>query len=233
MTDDPLAAALAASALFGGLDAAVLDRLAGGCRCRTFADGELVFLQGDPGGSLHVLLRGAVGISVRTAEGGQAVLAVLRPPESFGELAVLDGGPRVATATARGPSATVQVPRGRVQVLVDEHAAFGAALLAALARMVRRADLQVTDRTLLPLPQRVEKFLLAELQRTRPGVRCVPGQLVPTDLKVDQTDVAQRVGGSRQHVNRILGELEAAGALTRSGRRITGLRPDLLGGPPN
>jgi CRP/FNR family cyclic AMP-dependent transcriptional regulator len=233
VTEDRVAAALSASPLFGGLDPAVLERLAGSCRRRSYADGELVFLQGDPGGSLHVLLSGAVGISVRTAEGGQAVLAVLRPPESFGELAVLDGGPRVATATARGPSTTVQVPRPQVQALVDEHAAFGAALLAALVRMVRRADLQVTDRTLLALPQRVEKFLLAELQRTRPGVRGAPGQMLATDLTVDQTDVAQRVGGSRQHVNRILGELEAAGALTRHGRHITGLRPDLLGGPPN
>ena len=80
-------------------------------RRRRFRRNEVIFHQGDPGDSLHVVASGAVKIVLPSAEGEEAIIATLRPGDFFGELALLDGAPRSATATALEPCETLVLPR--------------------------------------------------------------------------------------------------------------------------
>ena len=92
--------ALAPIQLFAGLPADDLARLAEGLRTRRFRRGEVLFHQGDPGDSLFIVTRGAVKIVLPSEEGDEAILTTIRAGAFFGELALLDGAPRSATAIA-------------------------------------------------------------------------------------------------------------------------------------
>ena len=112
----PLVASLALIPFFSGLDAAALERVAAGTRTRRFRRGEVIFHAGDPGDALFVIVSGEVKIAVPSESGEEAILTTLREGDVFGELALLDGAPRSATAAALvnygdGRPAARQVPR--------------------------------------------------------------------------------------------------------------------------
>jgi CRP/FNR family transcriptional regulator, cyclic AMP receptor protein len=218
--------ALARSEVFSGLSPGQMDGLARGCRIRHYAKGEQVFARGDRSGGMFLVADGSIALSVTSADGGEVTLAVLRPPQTFGELAVIDGGERAATATARQASVVVAVPRAEVRRLLQEATSVSAAMLTALAAVIRQVDDHSTDLVLIDLRGRVAKFLTTAACGQRDLSR--PGVAVPVDLRLNQTELARLVGGSRQQVNRIVVALEAEGAIERIGSRIVSVCPDLL-----
>jgi len=228
---DEVVDVLAACPLFESLDATALRGLSESCQQRRYDRGQLIFLRGDPGDCMYVLASGSVSISVQNLDGVEAILGVLEPPRAFGELAVVDGGARAATATAREATTLVRVARPVVHRLLAEEPVVGAALLSSVVALVRHVDEQMTDLTLLHLPQRVQKFLLAEAMRHRPARSGPPAGTILLNLHLNQSDLAARVGGSRQQVNQVLVALEGTGAIERMGHRIVSVRPDLLSLP--
>src|SRR5688572_13213598 len=87
------------SPLFRGLAAAPLQRLASLAAQRKFRAGEIVFSQGDPGDALYGVIVGRVRISAGATDGREIYLNIMQPGDTFGEIALLDGGQRTATAT--------------------------------------------------------------------------------------------------------------------------------------
>ena len=86
--------------LFGGLSADERAAVVAQARIRTFNAGETVFAMGSPGDQMMALLRGTIRIRVPSVEGRELLLAIIRPGDVFGELAVLDGKERSADAIA-------------------------------------------------------------------------------------------------------------------------------------
>jgi CRP/FNR family cyclic AMP-dependent transcriptional regulator len=231
MTNDAVAQALARSDVFHGLRADQLDRLARECHVRRFAKGEQVFARGDQGGGMFLVASGSIALSVTSADGGEVTLAVLRAPQTFGELAVIDDGARVATATARQVSAVVALPRAQVLRLLAEAPSVSTAMLGALAALIRQIDDHAADLVLMDLRGRVSKFLLGAASRAASGP-ARPEGAVPVDLPMSQSELARLVGGSRQQVNRILVALTKECAIDRVGSRIVAVRPDRLRSAP-
>ena len=219
--------ALSQSDVFRSLDEAELVRLASACGQRTYGRGQLVFLRGDPGDCMYVVAAGAVAVSLSSVGGRDVLLAVLGPNQSFGELALVDDGPRVATVTARTRSVLVVVPRRAAADVMTRQPAVVTALLVSLAALVRRLDEQACDAALLNLPRRVEKHLAALARGRVTAAEGLDGW-VPVDVSLTQGDLARQIGGSRQQVNRVLMSLEAAGSITRRGHRIVAIRPQRL-----
>ena len=109
---------LARIPFFAGLDQAALERVAAGTRTRRFRRGEIIFHAGDPGNALYLIVSGHVKISLPSEEGDEAILATIGPGDVFGELALLDGAPRSATATALLATEAVILPRDQFRELV-------------------------------------------------------------------------------------------------------------------
>lgn len=101
------AAALRRSPIFDRLSPAELEVLAGLCQPRRWADGEVIFAEGDLGDSLHVVAEGQVEVSRHERPG--TPLASFGPGACFGEMALIDREQRSATARARGPAVTLQL----------------------------------------------------------------------------------------------------------------------------
>ncbi|MGE3302285.1 MAG: Crp/Fnr family transcriptional regulator [Hyphomonadaceae bacterium] len=202
-------AALAKSALFAALSAARREKLAGEGAVVQLQPGAQLFAKGAPGDALYVVLEGEIEVSVAT-EGGRSVrMAALAPGALIGEMAVLDGGVRSADATAVRRTRLLRIAR---QAALDALTAEPAALLAIVAEMSRRlreADGALEDAALLDLGGRLARLLLSEAG---------DGEIVA----LAQTELARRIGASREKVNRKLQQWKGEGwvSLGRAGVRL-------------
>ena len=86
--------------LFEGIEPAVLDRIAPNVRTVQLREGEVIFREGDPGDVMYLVGKGSVKISKCGRGGQQETLGFIEPGNFFGEMALLDGEPRSAMATA-------------------------------------------------------------------------------------------------------------------------------------
>ncbi len=132
--------ALAKCPLFAHASATTLESVAGSLRRRRFRRNEVIFHQGDPGDSLHIVASGAVKIVLPSAEGEEAIIATLREGDFFGELSLLDRGPRSATVIANTDMTLVVLGQREFLGVIDEVPVMAHKLLAALAGRLREAD---------------------------------------------------------------------------------------------
>ncbi len=203
---DPLVReALASCRLFAGLDEARLDLVVAALRARHFRRGEVIFHGGDPGDALFVVSNGSVKILVTPEDGSEpAILTVVGAGGFFGELALLDGAARSATAVAVDRVETLVLRRDAFDRLVDEDAGIRRALLGALAAEIRRLTAQVEDLHFLDLPGRLARHVLREIS---PDGEPLPAGEVRLPWPYTQGELAGMIGGSRQSVNRLLADL--------------------------
>jgi CRP/FNR family transcriptional regulator, cyclic AMP receptor protein len=215
-----IAALLAKVAPFDGLDEASRLAVASRSGRRVVERGQVVCWQDEPGESMFVLVEGVVKVVVRSRDGELMELVRHHPPASFGELAVLDGGPRSATVEAVERSDLLVVTRDELLRLLRSEEHVAEALLRSLGTIVRRTTNQVADLAFLSLQGRVAAKLL---QLAGP-----PGQGPARTRRVTQVELATMVGGARQSVNQALKSLQARGYVRPAGRAFEILEPDQL-----
>jgi CRP-like cAMP-binding protein len=212
-----IASLLAEVEPFGELDEGTRLEVAGRAGRRVVERGQVICWQGEPGESMFVLLNGAVKLVVRSKDGELVELVRHQPPASFGELAVLDGGPRSATAEAVERSTLLVVTRAELLRLLRSEEQVAEALLRSLGGMVRRTTHQVTDLAFLSLQERVAAKLL---ELAGPGGA--------RTRRLTQVELATMVGGARQSVNQALKALEGRGYIRVVGRAVEILDPRQL-----
>lgn len=134
------AEALAKAPLFEHLSAEERARLAPLISRRRLAQGEQLFGAGEPGDSLFVVQDGEVELYIQDNSGEKITLAIAGSGEIFGELALLDRGPRTATAMALTDCELLELDRDHLLELFRLTPTAALHLLAALGRMTRKAD---------------------------------------------------------------------------------------------
>ncbi len=210
MDEDFAVHSLRSCALFAHSDEEGLRALAATLRRRRFRRNEVIFHQGDPGDSLHIVAAGAVKIVLPSAEGDEAIIATLRPGDFFGELSLLDGAPRSATAVALEATETLVLPRAAFQASLARDDALRDALLAGVAGELRRLTRHVEELHFLDLAGRLAMRLTRLAAESAPNAR---GEVV-LDWPYTQSDLAAMIGGTRQSVNKLLGDLVDEGLVT-------------------
>jgi CRP/FNR family transcriptional regulator, cyclic AMP receptor protein len=206
----PVLESLATTPFFAGLDQIALERLASGMRSRRFRRAEVIFHLGDPGDALFVIVSGDVKISLPSDTGDEAILATLGPGQVFGELALLDGAPRSATATALTPTEAVVLPRDRFRELIATEAGVRDALLASIAGELRRLTTHVEELHFLDITGRLAARLVRLAQE---GGSAAPDGAVRLRANLTQADLAAMVGCTRQSVNKLLGQFTDDGLI--------------------
>jgi CRP/FNR family transcriptional regulator, cyclic AMP receptor protein len=215
MDIDHVAELLGRTELFGSLDQQVRRDLASSATQLVLDRGQTLFVQDERGDRMFVLASGAVKLVVRSRHGEVVELARHWPPAVFGEVALLDGGPRSATAEALEPSRLLGITRDQVIRLLRSDAGVVDALLRSLGELVRRANRQTTDLVFLDLQTRLARKLL-ELTAAPGG----PSTTVLDHRRFTQTELANMVGGARQSVNTALRSLERRGLIRVSEGKI-------------
>ena len=193
------------SPLFRGLDPGTFGRIAALATQHGYRRGEIVFSHGDPGDALYAVVTGRVRISTGTAAGREIFLNIMEPGDTFGEIALLDGGPRTATATALAPTELVSIRRGPLFELLEREPKTALELLRLAGERLRWTSGLLEDAALLDAPARLAKRLLSLAEMHGENGR--DGRTV----RISQEDLAGFLGISRQSVNEQLQEWKARG----------------------
>ncbi len=205
-----LTAMLSGLPLFAGVPAATLSKVAADSRVRRFRKGQIVFNAGDPSDNLLIVISGRITVIVRSADGGELMLAIVGPGGVLGELGLIDGGPRSADAETLDETELLFVPAQALLDLQREFPRVTSSLLAVVASGFRRLTDATADLVFLDLPRRVAKILL-EHPRDEAG---------SVDLGLSQEQLAHRVAGTRQSVNQALRGFERRGWISLAGRAV-------------
>jgi CRP-like cAMP-binding protein len=206
---------LQGSPLFRGLAPATLDRIAALAGQRAYGRGEIVFSAGDAGDALFGVVSGRIRISTGSAEGREIFLNIMEAGDSFGEIALLDGGTRTATATAIEPSELVSIRREPLFRLLEGEPKAALELLRLCGERLRWTSGLLEDAALLDAPARLAKRLLSLCE--------LHGENAPAGrrVRISQEDLASFLGISRQVVNEQLQAWKAKGWVTLGRGTVT------------
>jgi CRP/FNR family transcriptional regulator, cyclic AMP receptor protein len=147
---------LASISLFQQLDDDERSVLASAMQERAAKAGDVLFKAGDPGDSMFIVHTGQVELFVKDKAGQKIVLHVSEPGEFFGELSLLDGGSRTATAAVVAPSDLWILDREDLQQLFRKRPDAALDMLAAMGRMTRKANALLQARVSRNVNEEVE-----------------------------------------------------------------------------
>ena len=197
--------------VFSGLPEDEVHSVLAAAHRRRFGSNEVVFHEGDPGDSLHLLVTGHVRVQVTTPLGDTAILSVLGPGAVFGELALVsESDRRSATIQCLEHVETLALHRQDLDALRRRHPSIDRVLLGIVGAQLRAASARLLETLFVPAEKRVlrEVLALAHLYGSddRPGT-----------IPLTQEDLAGLAGTTRPTVNKVLRAAEDAGVL-RLGR---------------
>jgi CRP/FNR family transcriptional regulator, cyclic AMP receptor protein len=178
--------------------------------------GEHLFMEGQEGDRLYIVLDGKLKLTRAAADGRENLLSVLGPGEMFGELSLFDPRPRTSSASAITDATLAGLAHDALRAWLGDHPDVSIHMLRALARRLRRANDVVADLVFTDVPGRVAKNLLDLADRF--GEQERDGLHVHHDLT--QEELAQLVGASRETVNKALADFAARGWLQISARSV-------------
>lgn len=215
---------LAKVPLFSSLKPAYLSVLAERLATRKYGRGTIIFHKDDPGATLYVVKSGRVKIVTSSADGDDVILAILSDGDFFGELSVLDGKPRSASAVAMETTITLTLSRRDILDVISGEPELAIAMLATMSERLRCTNLLVEDVFFLSVPARLTKRLLDLAKRH--GIQTGTGLKI--DMRLTQGDLANSIGASRESVNRLLGLFQDEGLISIDKQHIIILRSDDL-----
>jgi CRP/FNR family cyclic AMP-dependent transcriptional regulator len=198
--------------LFAGLSEEQLHALAERTVPRSFPKNAIVINEGDLSDSLYLIVSGKVKVYLGDQSGKELILDVKGPGQYFGEM-VLDEKPRSATVMTLEPSQFATLSRAEFTAVLLKHPQIALQVIRNLIDVARGLNENVRSLALLDVYGRVARVLM-ELAVEQDGKLVIPEKLT-------QKDLANRVGASREMVNRILRDLSQGGYVTVEGGRIT------------
>jgi len=183
--------------------------LARGVGSQTFARGEAIFHQGSQGSTLYMIVRGQVRIYRGSEAGQELTVTIFRDGDFFGEMALLDGEPRAASAEAMSKTLALTLHRAAFLHAIDSCPSIAVSILEVQTARLRHSNTVAKHLASLSAPQRVVRQLLD--LATRYGV--ADGAAIRIDLHLTQDDLASLSGTTRETVNRVLANLRDQGLI--------------------
>ncbi|MCY9516528.1 Crp/Fnr family transcriptional regulator [Paenibacillus apiarius] len=162
--------------LFADLTDAQLEIVSSITSRREYDPHTILFQQGDPGQTFCIVVRGAVKVYTSNKQGQQKILAVFQAGDSFGELALIDGKPRSATAeTLEEDTVLLTVTSESFHLLLRAHYDIAKQVMVQLCSRLRATNGHVYDLTFLDAPSRVVKYIvrIAQQQGERRGDKII------------------------------------------------------------
>jgi CRP-like cAMP-binding protein len=200
-------ALLAKHFLLREADRKTLDQLVATSVVVGYGNRQRIFDKGDEGDRLLGVLGGQVRIYVMSSEGRELIMNVMMPGELFGEISLIDGKPRSASAVAMGDTDLLHIRRQDFLNLLKNNGDLCLKFMSILCERVRWTSGLLEDASLLDLPSRLAKRLLNLAQ----GIGEKQGDGIRIGLKLSQTDLGNMLGVTREAVNKQLREWKKEG----------------------
>jgi CRP/FNR family cyclic AMP-dependent transcriptional regulator len=211
----PVRTILERNDFFRGLPTATIQKISLLAIRRSYGVGAIVFAQGDPGEGFYGVITGRIRISASTADGKEIFLNLMKPGDTFGEIALLDGNSRTATASSTALSELMIIKRDHFLALLQREPTLAIHLLQLLCQRIRWTSGWAEDSALLAVPARLARRLLAlgkqHGHETGSGVQLI----------ISQQEMARFLGISRQVVNQHLQNWKVSGWVALGRGKIT------------
>lgn len=216
--------ALRDNRLFNLIASDYLCALAKVAQRRTITEGTAILRKGETGDEMYALTAGRVIVTSISPEGKELTLGYLGAGEIFGEVSILDRGPRTATVTAIEPCEILAVRRDNFLQFLRECPEVGINFLTLLAARLRDTNQTLEDSSLRQLPCRLARKLINLASGF--GHTTINGVKIP--IKLSQQDIGNMTGATRESINRQLRDWENRGLIASEQGYITILDPTRL-----
>lgn len=211
--------------LFANISDVELQTIAQDIVLRHYEQGDIIFREGDPGQLLYLIKSGQVRIYVNAVDGSEtSVILFARPGEIFGELAVIDGLPRSATAVAMGKTVLYTMNREQFRQHMRRHPRLALNFMQELSMRVRYNTQQMDSLASLDVAQRLARKLMELAQ----NYGRADAQGVRINLTLTQSDLASLVGATRESINKSLRDFRENEWIIVDHGHITILDPEAL-----
>lgn len=198
--------------LFSGLPPAELAEVEQHGTVKSYKKNTIVINQDDETYSLYVILSGSVKVFISGEDGREAVLNHQNAGDYFGDLALIDKQPRVASVMTTEPSTLMIISREDFLKCLAKNPEIAINLIKPMTSRMRMLAQNVSSLALLDVYGRVARTLLNEAVEEH-------GRLITG--KLTQQEIADMVGASRAMVSRILKDLKTGGYISIDKKRIT------------
>jgi len=209
--------------LFAELDQDELEQFSRVAIPRAYPEGTRVFHEGDHSDACYIVKSGTFRVTREHPDGRAITLATLTEGDIVGELAMLDGEVRSASVeTLGGDGELLALPASDVRALLERHPDITVKFVAALTRRLRAANERISRQSFQTVPSRVAGVLSQLVAEEGEDGRQVT-------IRMNQADLAQLAGTSRESVSRFLADLERSGVVKAGRGQVTILEPARLG----
>lgn len=202
---------LSSISFFSNLESSALTTLASGMLLRKFRRNQPIFYQGDPGDCLFIVSAGRVKLFIETGDGDQLTILHCGVGDCFGEMAVLDGQSRSASAEAMEPVEAWIVTRETFVDLIVHNPQSSLALISFLCAKLRTNLDRMEDFIFRDAYHRIGRQIIRMAPEDKHGL---------CSIEITQDELARLVGITREHVNRVLSELSSIGYIATDRGKI-------------
>ncbi len=219
---------LKSTPLFAALDEEELTLLAARSGTRSYAQGEMLFAEGDPCAGLYIVTAGRIRIFKTSASGREQVLSIEGAGGSIAELPVFDGGNYPASASAVEKSEALFISRADLRALCLEHPEVSLKILQVVGARLRRLVGIIEELSFTTVRHRLISLLLRQAKAHGRPI----GRGIAFTLAESHQELAAQIGTVRELVSRNLARLQAQSFIEINGREIIildqeGLEADL------
>lgn len=210
--------------LFSHLDDDEFEQLTHICSEKNFEKGQTIFYEEDMGTGFYLILSGQVKIVMLSSDGREHILGLLRDKDFFGEMSILDGQPRSATAIALSDVKSMTITRDDFTKLLRNNPDMSIKIMFVLCKRLRQADRHVESLAFLSAPGRVARTImqLAEDQGIKDNEKII------INHKMTRQEFANIAGTSRETLTRVLMDFQDEGILTIGKNQIILVNKKLL-----
>lgn len=217
MLDSSTAGRLRRLPYFAHAAEAQIEALAARAVPRPFMPGETLFIEGEPSAGLWLLERGRVKAFKLSPEGGEYVMRIFGPGDTFNDLAALDGAPNAISAGAITDGSAWVIPAADFAAALAADHALALAVVRSLVARQRQLVAQAEDLALRPVTARLARFLLQQVANPALAHPAVTRALIATHLAT-----------TSESISRSLRSLESAGAIRFDRHNIIITNLDML-----
>jgi len=197
--------------IFSALSDAELEQVAAHARGRSYAAGQVLFLEGDPCEGMFLISEGKVRIFKTSPTGREMLLTMEQAPASVAEIPVFDGGPYPASAAAVTAATVHLIPREDFSALCRRNPEVGLKVLAVVGKRLRTLVSSLHQITFGSVRQRLAQSLLDLAEQ---------GGGSPIELPETREQLATRLGTVREVLSRNLSRFQSQGFIRIEQRKI-------------
>jgi CRP/FNR family transcriptional regulator, cyclic AMP receptor protein len=202
--------------LFQDLGPDAMTRLAETVQIAEIRRRQVIYLPGDPGRTVYFVNGGRVKISKVTRDGKELTLAYRGPGELFGEIALVEGGPREEMAEAMENALLTEMERGDFERLIQTQPLLGLRLARLLTQRRRDIENKIENLVFKDVNSKLAELLIRLAAEF--GVDDARGTLVA--LKITHQEMANLIGSTRETVSLTLSQFKRKGLIRTDGRKV-------------